>query len=87
VTLVAGQTRVFGQPGAHKVWAAGGAPFGTEFISVIATPAALDLGVARRPVEPADDYLRDLRAALSQRPAGAATPNIAAVLVVHTAAH
>jgi hypothetical protein len=87
VTLVAGQTRVFGQPGAHKVWAAGGAPFGTEFISVIATPAVLDLGAARRPVEPADDYLRDLRTVLGRTAAPASTPNIAAVLMVHTSAH
>jgi hypothetical protein len=87
VKLVAGETRVFGQPGAHKVWAAGGAPFGTEFVSVIATPAALDLGAARRPVEPADDYLRELRAALTRTPAAAATPNIASVLIVHTSAH
>ena len=87
VTLVAGQTRVFGQPGAHKVWAAGGAPFGTEFISVIATPAVLDLGAARRPVEPADDYLRDLRTVLGRTPAPASAPNIGAVLIVHTSAH
>jgi len=87
VTLVAGQTRVFGQPGAHKVWAAGGAPFGTEFISVIATPTALDFGAARRPVEPAADYLRDLKAALGHTVAPATTPNIAAVLMVHTSAH
>ena len=87
VTLVAGQTRVFGQPGAHKVWAAGGAPFGTEFISVIATPAALDLGATRRPIEPAEDYLRDLRAALGRTPAPASTPNVAAALIVHTSAH
>ena len=86
-TLVAGQTRVFGQPGAHKVWAAGGAPFGTEFISVIATPAVLDLGAARRPVEPAEDYLRDLRAAIGRTAAPPSTPNIAAVLMVHTSAH
>ena len=87
VTLVAGQTRVFGQPGAHKVWAAGGAPFGTEFILVIATPAVLDLSSARRPVEPADDYLRDLKAALGRTAAPASTPDIAAVLMVHTSAH
>jgi hypothetical protein len=87
VTLVAGQTRVFGQPGAHKVWAAGGAPFGTEFFSVIATAAVLDLGAARRPVEPAEDYVRDLKAALGRTAAPASTPNIAGVLIVHTSAH
>jgi len=87
VKLVAGETRVFGQPGAHKVWAAGGAPFGTEFISVIATLAPIDLGAARRPVEPAEDYLRDLRTGLGRVAASASTPNIAAVLMVHTGAH
>lgn len=85
--LTAGQSRIFGQPGAHKVWAAGGAPFGTEFISVIATSASIDLGAARRPVEPAEDYLRDLRAALGRSAANPSRPNIAAVLMVHTSAH
>jgi hypothetical protein len=87
VKLVAGETRIFGQRGAHKVWTAGGAPFGTELISVIATPAVLDLGAVRRPVESADDYLRDLRTALGRTAAPASTPNILAVLVVHTSAH
>ena len=87
VSLTAGQTRIFGQPGAHKVWAAGGAPFGTEFISVIATSASIDLGAVRRPVEPAEDYLRDLRAALGRSSANPSRPNIAAVLMVHTSAH
>jgi hypothetical protein len=87
VSLTAGQTRIFGQPGAHKVWAAGGSPFGTEFISVIATSASIDLGAVRRPVEPAEDYLRDLRAALGRSSANPSRPNIAAVLMVHTSAH
>ena len=87
VSLTAGQTRIFGQPGAHKVWAAGGAPFGTEFISVIATSASIDLGAARRPVEPAEDYLRDLRAALGRSGANPSRPNIAAALLVHTSPH
>lgn len=87
VSLVGGQTRIFGQPGAHKVWAVGGAPFGAEFISVIATPTALDFGALRRPVEPAEDYLRDLKTALGKSKTAAATPNIGAQLVVHTSAH
>lgn len=87
VFLTAGETRVFGQPGAHKVWAAGGAPFGTEFILVIATPAALELGAPRRPVESADDYLRDLRTALGRSRPPPGTPNIAGVLMVHTGPH
>jgi hypothetical protein len=87
VSFAAGETRIFGQPGAHKVWAAGGAPFGTEFISVIATSASIDLGAARRPVEPAEDYLRDLRAALGRVGANPSRPNIAAVLMVHTSPH
>lgn len=87
VSLTAGQTRVFGQAGAHKVWAAGGAPFGTEFISVIATSAALDLGATRRPVESADDYLRDLKSALGRSRPLPSAPNIAAVLMVHTSPH
>jgi hypothetical protein len=87
-SLGAGTIHVYGEPGAHKVWAAGGAPFGTELITVIATPIPLDLGAARRPIEQADDYLRDLRAALMRaKPPTAATPNIVASLLVHTSAH
>jgi uncharacterized protein len=87
VSLLGGQTRIFGQPGAHKVWAVGGAPFGAEFISVIATPAALDFGVLRRPVEPAEDYLRDLKTALGKSKTAAAMPSLGAQLMVHTSAH
>lgn len=78
--------RVWGEPG-HKVWAVGGAPFGAEFIGVVATTVPLDMGQARRPVEGADDYLRELKDALRRSRPPAATPNVAATLVVHTSGH
>jgi eukaryotic-like serine/threonine-protein kinase len=55
--------RIFGEPGGGRVWKAGGAPFGTEMITVLATPVPLNLG--QRPwVEQSQDYLRDLKRAL-----------------------
>jgi hypothetical protein len=87
VYLAARTTHVYGEAGAHKVWAVGGAPFGTELITVVATSVPIDLGGLRRVVEQADDYLRDLKAALGRTPAPAATPDITATLLVHTSAH
>jgi len=87
INLAARAVQVYGEPGAHKVWAVGGAPFGTELITVVATLTPLDLGSSRRPVEQADDYLRDLKAVLGRARPPAATPNILATLLVHTGAH
>ena len=64
--LAAGKTRVFGEAASGKTWRAGGAPFGTEIISVIATAGPIDLGPSRPDVENAADYLRDLRRALDR---------------------
>jgi hypothetical protein len=63
--LAAGKTRVFGEA-SGKTWRAGGAPFGTEIISVIATAGPIDLDLTRPDVENAADYLRDLRRALDR---------------------
>jgi hypothetical protein len=76
-------TQLFWDAGGGKTWNAGGAPFGTELITALATPAPLALG-SRPPIEPAADYLRDLKQALSHAPAGAATPNAMATLLVKT---
>src|SRR5260370_37690456 len=64
--LAAGKTREFGEVASGKTWRAGGAPFGTEIISVIATAGSIDLGVSRPDVEIAADYLRDLSSALDR---------------------
>jgi len=82
--IAAGATQVFGDPASGKVVKAGGAPFGTELISAIGTPSPLELG-ARRPVEKAADYLRDLKAALGRTSPSPGTPNVAAELLVKTA--
>ena len=82
--LAAGSTRLFGNPAMGEVWNAGGAPFGTEVITVIATPAPLDLGEARPTVELAADYLRDLKLALSRAGNPSSTPNAMAILLVKT---
>jgi Sel1 repeat len=82
--LAAGKTRVFGQVGSGKTWRAGGAPFGTEIISVIATAGPLDLGVSRPDVETAADYLRDLRRALDRIGQGVGAHSSMATLLVKT---
>jgi hypothetical protein len=80
--LAAGKTRVFGEATSGKIWRAGGAPFGTEIISVIATAGPIDLGPSRPDVEIAADYLRDLRRALDRvGRAGGAQSSIATLLV------
>jgi hypothetical protein len=81
--LLADASRVFGEPASGKVWKAGGAPFGTEMISVVATPATLDLGGPRPVVEQSQDYLRDLRRALGASSASS-KPNIFQTLLVST---
>jgi hypothetical protein len=83
--LAAGATSEFLKRGpGNKVWQIGGAPFGTELITAIATAAPLDLSAARPAVEPAGDYLRDLKSALSQVPSSAGEANLAATLLIHT---
>jgi hypothetical protein len=83
-TLGAGQTRVFGNPGAGKTWNAGGAPFGTELIAVVASGTPLDLGASRPEVEAASTYLDELRHALAHSETGAGAPNAMALVLVRT---
>jgi hypothetical protein len=81
--LAAGAARLFGDPGNGEDWRAGGAPFGTELIAVVATPVPLALGVRPR-VEEAADYLRDLQRAFGKLDATAAAPGLVATLLVET---
>jgi hypothetical protein len=81
--LATGAARVFGDGTRGKVWRAGGAPFGTESIAVIATPLPLNLGSARPAVENGTDYLRDVAAALARSNA-ADKPNLLATILVTT---
>ena len=82
--LAAGTTHLFGNPANGEVWNAGGAPFGNELITVIATPEPLDLGASRPQVEPASGYLRDLKRALDRISVPSARPNALATLLVKT---
>ena len=82
--LAAGATRLFGNSANGEAWNAGGAPFGTELITVTATPEPLDLGASRSSVEPAADYLRDLRGALGRISVASGRPNVLATLLVKT---
>jgi eukaryotic-like serine/threonine-protein kinase len=82
-SLAADALRVFGQEPNGKVWKAGGAPFGTEMISVIAIPSALGLGGPRPTVEQSVDYLRDIRRALDKN-GSSAKPNLFQTLLVTT---
>ena len=81
--IAAGTTRVFGGPADGKVVKAGGAPFGTELITVIAMPSPVELGV-RPTVEQAADYLRDLKRALGRASVSPGAPNIVATWLVRT---
>jgi hypothetical protein len=83
--LAAGSTRLFGNHAVGEIWNAGGAPFGTELITVIGTTAALDLGETRPAVELAADYLRDLKIALGRVGNLSGMPNLVAILLVKTA--
>ena len=84
VRLGAGSRRIFGSGGGED-WRAGGPPFGTELILVIATPQPLDLG--KRPtVEDAAIYLSALEKGLRQRGAAAAKPNLLKTMLVETRA-
>jgi hypothetical protein len=82
--LAAGTAHIFGNPANGEVWNAGGAPFGTELILLIATPVPLELGASRPNVEPASGYLRDLNRALSRISVPAGQPNVFATLLVRT---
>ena len=82
-TLDAAATRVFGDSGG-KIWNAGGAPFGTEFIAVTATRQPLRLGASRPEVENGIEYLRDLENALRRARIGSAEPDLVAILLVQT---
>jgi hypothetical protein len=82
--LAAGSTRLFGNPAMGEVWNAGGAPFGTEAITLTGTPAPLDLGETRPTVELAADYLRDLKLALGRAGNLSAEPNLVGIVLVKT---
>lgn len=81
--LTTGAARTFGDGTRGKVWKAGGAPFGTESIAVIATPQPLNLGSARPAVENGANYLRDAAAALAKSKA-VDEPNLLATILVTT---
>ncbi len=84
--LAAGQTQKYLKSGpGNKVWQVGGAPFGTEYITVIATAQPLSADTTTRAVEPAADYLGRLRDALRRAPAPAGQPNYFATAYIHTA--
>src|SRR5262249_23715225 len=64
-TLAAGEMRKFLNSGSgNKVWQIGGAPFGTEYITVVATTEPLSGVTTTQAVEPAAEYLRSLKEAL-----------------------
>ncbi len=82
--LAAGTTHLFGNPANGELWNAGAAPFGTELITVIATPVPLDLGASRPKIEPASGYLRDLNRALGRISVPSGQPNVLGTLLVRT---
>jgi len=82
--LAARTTHMFGNRANGEVWNTGGAPFGTELITVIATPVPLDLGASRPKIEPASGYLRDLSRALGRISVPSGQPNVLATLLVQT---
>jgi hypothetical protein len=83
--LAAGETREFLNSGpGNQVWRAGGAPFGTEMVTVTATPQPLDFTPAPQTVEPASDYLRRLKDALRRGASPSGQPNLIATVLVHT---
>jgi hypothetical protein len=83
VILAAGADQTFGSS-RSGTWQVGSAPYGTEFIAVVATPRPLDLD-NRPEVEPAADYLPALAAALRRSGGQAGQPNLLAAVLVHTA--
>jgi hypothetical protein len=85
VHLAAKKENHYGSYGSSKDWIVGGAPYGTEMIAIIATPAVLDLGNRPR-IESAAAYLADLKRALAKVNVSAGSPNSMAMLLVHTSA-
>jgi hypothetical protein len=83
IELGARETRVLGDGANSKTWNAGGAPFGTELITAIATPLPIDLG-SRPPIENAGDYLRELQRVLGKSGDHGGRPNALATLLVRT---
>jgi hypothetical protein len=84
--LAAGEARKFLNSGpGNKVWQVGGAPFGTEYITVIATAQPLGGDTTAHAVVPATEYLRELKEALQHPAAPAGQPNFVATVFVHTA--
>lgn len=81
--LAPGEAHVFGDGTSGKIWRAGGAPFGTEAIAVIATPLPLNLGPVRPVVEKSGDYLREVAASLADNRAIGA-PNLLTTILVTT---
>jgi class 3 adenylate cyclase len=81
--LPAGGKRVFGEGGDIR---AGGAPFGTELIVVIASRGPLELGNRRQEAELAAWYLVDLESALRRNREGVGTSPSVATLYVQTRA-
>jgi Sel1 repeat len=81
--IAAGAMQVFGDPANGKVVKAGGAPFGTELITIIGTPSPIEMG-SRPAVEKAAVYLRDLKQALGRVSPSPGTPNVFAELLVRT---
>jgi hypothetical protein len=81
--LAAGTARLFWKSENGQTWKAGGAPFGTELITVIATPFPLNLG-SRPRVEKAVEYLRDLKRELGRIIPPPGTPNLVVTLLVRT---
>jgi hypothetical protein len=82
VRLAAGADEVF-QSSPSGSWEVGAAPFGTEFIAVLATPQPLDIS-SRPEIEPASKYLSALEAALRRGGSNSREPNLLATLLVHT---
>jgi hypothetical protein len=82
--LAPDETRVFSQGADGETWTVGGAPFGTEMVTAVATPRPLNLGGPRKDVEEAADYLRDLGTALDRIGAIPGTPSRVATLLVKT---
>jgi hypothetical protein len=85
VRLAAGTTQIFGPGGSGESWRAGGPPFGTEVILVLATPQSLDLG-ARPLIESAETYLSSLEKALRKSAATERQPNLFGTILVQTQA-
>jgi hypothetical protein len=83
-----GETRRFlhrRPDGPDPDWLVGGEPFGTELISAVATPRALNLGANRPMIESAESYLHDLTNALRLTRAAGGQPTLVATTFIHTA--